>query len=593
MIMVRGIKNLKRNPKIMTNKPGEYSSAIEDFHRARRRSALERILARLTGRSVDLLSYEEVRKKLKIGGRKRPDLREIPIDAIVGSVDRYTDFTRSFLPKESTRADRWAGVKVAVTDLQGLPPISVYKIGEAYFVEDGNHRVSVARDLGQSHIQAYVTELETKVPVSPQDNIDDLILKAEYVDFLEHTHLDRTRMESDLRLTVPGGYQTLEEHIAVHRHFMGIERQREIPFEEAAAHWYDEVYFPVVHTIREQGILRDFPGRTEADLYLWISEHRAALKEMLQMEIDTSQAASDLAAQQSPRPERVVARLSDKILDALIPDELETGISQGVVLRARAGDRETLFEDILVPISGNEASFNALEQAILVAQREGARVYGLHILPEEDETESQAVQSLKSKFDSRCAEAGVPGYLVLSTGKVARTICERARWTDLVTLNVSFPPPPQALGRLSSGLSSVIRRCSRPILTVPGKTTSLNRALLAYDGGRKSQEALYVASYLANRWKVQLTVISVDEHGFTAQDMLDGAQKYLDEHRVQAQMILRHGPIAEAILEAAGEVESDVLVLGGYGRQVLPEIVLGSVVDEVLRKAGLPVFICS
>lgn len=577
----------------MTNKPGEYSSAIEDFHRARRKSALERILARLTGKSIDLLSYEEVRKTLKVGGRKRPDLREIPLDAIVGSVDRYTDFTRSFLPKEGTRADRWAGVKVAVTDLQGLPPISVYKIGEAYFVEDGNHRVSVARDLDQSHIQAYVTELETKVPVSPQDNIDDLILKAEYVDFLEHTHLDQTRHESDLRLTVPGGYKTLEEHIAVHRHFMGIEQQREIHYEEAAAHWYDEVYFPVVHTIREQGILRDFPHRTEADLYLWISQHRVALQEALQMEIDTSQAASDLAAQQSPRAERVVARLSDRIRDALIPDEFETSFSQDIIPRVRAGDDDSLFEDILVPISGDETSFYALEQAIIIAQREAARIYGLHIVPDDDQIESSEVQSLKSRFDSRCTEAGVRGYLVFSTGKVARSICDRARWTDLVALNVSFPPPPQVIARLGSGLSSIIRRCSRPILTVPGKTTALNHALLAYDGGEKSQEALYVASYLAERWNVALSVISVDEHGHTAQDSLDRAQAYLEEHNIHVQIIRSQGPVAESILEVAGEVESDVLILGGYGRQVLPEIVLGSVVDEVLRKAELPVFICS
>jgi hypothetical protein len=95
--------------------------------------------------------------------------------------------------------------------------------------------------------------------------------------------LDQTRPEADLRLTAPGGYETLKDHIAVHRHFMGLEQQREIPYQEAAAHWYDEVYMPVVQIIREQGIMRDFQGRTETDLYLWISDHRAQCQEILEV----------------------------------------------------------------------------------------------------------------------------------------------------------------------------------------------------------------------------------------------------------------------------------------------------------------------
>ncbi|NIN69700.1 MAG: transcriptional regulator, partial [Anaerolineae bacterium] len=72
--------------------------------------------------------------------------------------------------------------------------------------------------------------------------------------FLEHTRLDKLRPEADLSLTVPGRYGTLEEHIEVHRYFMGLEQQREIPYEEAVTHWYDTVYLPVVEVIQERGI---------------------------------------------------------------------------------------------------------------------------------------------------------------------------------------------------------------------------------------------------------------------------------------------------------------------------------------------------
>jgi hypothetical protein len=99
-----------------------------------------------------------------LGGQESSErvLRYIPLDAIVGSVARSREFIRGFLPRKSIRADRWIGVKMAMTGLQGVPPIEVYRIGESYFVQDGNHRVSVARQMGLTHIEAYVTLVKTK-----------------------------------------------------------------------------------------------------------------------------------------------------------------------------------------------------------------------------------------------------------------------------------------------------------------------------------------------------------------------------------------------------------------------------------------------
>ena len=157
--------------------------AIDDFRRARFRAKVERVLARLTGESADLLQYEEVRRKLKARGQVSRGLHNIPIEDIVGSVGRYADFSKSFLPRQDDDEGRWARVKLAMDAQAGVPHIEVYKVGDAYFVLDGNHRVSVARQNGATHIQAHVIEIETRVPLSADVQAEDLVLKAEYTEF--------------------------------------------------------------------------------------------------------------------------------------------------------------------------------------------------------------------------------------------------------------------------------------------------------------------------------------------------------------------------------------------------------------------------
>ena len=122
-----------------------YASAVLDFRNAQRQGVIQDIVARLRGRPSTLLAYEDVRRRLGLHGSFARGLRDIPLDAIVGSVARYNDFTRSFLPKNPSDENRWAKVMVAASDMKGLPPIEVYQVGKVYFVLDGNHRVSVAR----------------------------------------------------------------------------------------------------------------------------------------------------------------------------------------------------------------------------------------------------------------------------------------------------------------------------------------------------------------------------------------------------------------------------------------------------------------
>ena len=248
-----------------------------DFARARSRAFLNDVWSLLSGKRNSLLSYDEVKQKLHIGGPIYRGVRTVEVAKIVGSVNRYRDFDHAFLPARNSIADRWQRVDRAFYEDISLPPVVLYKVGDIYFVVDGHHRVSVAREQGQEFIEADVRECRVKVPVGPDLRPEDLEILGGKVEFLERTGLDRIRPDAQIDLTVPDGYSRMLEHIAVHHYFMGLDQQRDIPEEEAVAHWYDTVYLPIVAVIRDRGALDEFPGRTEADLYLWVLDRQQFL----------------------------------------------------------------------------------------------------------------------------------------------------------------------------------------------------------------------------------------------------------------------------------------------------------------------------
>lgn len=567
--------------------------AMQDFQQARQQAVLEQLTARLLGRSDELLSYADVRQKLKGLESSSRELREIPLDAIVGSVGRYKDFTRSFLPKEEVSSERWAKIMAATDSMEGLPPIEVYQIGEAYFVLDGNHRVSVARRLDMGYIQAYVREIKTRVPFSPLDNPDSLILKAEYTNFLEATHFDEFVPAANLQLTAPGKYPLLEEHIRIHQYYLGLEEQRDISLEEAVISFYHNVYLPVVEIIRRSGLLREFPDRTEADLYLWVSEHRAELQTALNMDISTTRAALDLAAQKSPLPERVAARLGSSLKGSLVPDELDSGPPVGSWRQnvLEPAERQQLFKDLLVPIGDDSQNWQALDQALIIAQCENATLNGLHVVPESASPEAEELQPLQQAFLQRCREQDVPATFSIQSGKISRSIVERTRWNDLVVLHLQHPPGSAPLERLSSGIRGILRRSYIPILLVPRDPTPLAHALLAFDGSPTALEALYLAAYLNCAWDTKLTIITVASTDEKAESILQQAQDYLEQRDVTAAFVHRHGEISGDILTTAREHHCDWLLAGSYSLNPLLEVVWGSTVDALLQKSELPVLI--
>lgn len=572
---------------------GFYADAVADFRRARVRAKLEQLQAWLSGDSADLLDYEQVRKSVHAFGQVSRGVQDIPIASIVGSVGRYTDFTRMFLPRQDGDANRWARVKVAMNDSLGLPPIEVYKIDQVYFVLDGNHRISVARQMGATHIQAYVTEVMTDVPLTPDIEPDELILKAELADFLSNTSIHTIRPKADLSVSVPGQYQKLEEHIAVHRYYMGLEQKKDISYQQAVAHWYDAVYMPVIKVIRELGVMAHFPERTETDLYLWLMEYRAQLVDTIDIDVPLAPVAQELVRRYSPKPSYRLDRVGKRLLDAVIPKALRDGPPPGLWQeRTRARLQETLFANILFALDGSERGWRALTWVLELAQSEGAEVYGLHVTQPKAKVSEHHDQLVAAEFERRLKQKGIKGTVSTLEGKTASLILDRARWMDLVALSLTHPYDHDPVSRLESGLRAIIRRCPTPVLAIPDRDFRLQRLLLAYDDSPKAREALFVATYLTGTCQTCLDVVTATTSLHLADDVLAYARAYLDEHKVTATYFREEEPAGEAILRVAAERGADMVIMGGYGLSPIAEIALGSAVDAVLSARQLPVLIC-
>jgi nucleotide-binding universal stress UspA family protein len=567
---------------------------MQDFRRARQEAALRQLLQRVSGKSNTLLAYGEVSEKLNITDTVEQGLQEIPLDAIVGSVGRAEDFTREFLPRRDSNAERWAAVKAAVIDMRGWPPIEVYKLGGAYFVKDGNHRVSVARQLGNKTIAAHVTEIETRLPLDAGADPDAIIRRANYLNFLEQTRLDESRPDADLQLTFTDEYDTLLAQIERHRQAHPDSKQAQ-SLRDAAADWYDEVYLPAVKLIREQGVLRNFQERTEADMYILLSERRQELEEVLGWELKPESAVADWAASMAASRTPFIARAGARLLDRLAPD-LEDGPPPGAWRRDRlvssAGD--SLFNEILVSVQGTEADWHLLDNTLTVARREEARVMAIHVVPTKSDRDTPEVRQIVAQFKRRCAAAGVEGQIAIeSGGGEGRLLIARSPYVDLVTTNLTFATDQRSDGPLSPSVDRLVRLCPRPILVLTGESGApMDRALLAYDGSPKADEALFVATYLTARWQIELTVLTVVTK-YTTPRALDRARRYLISNQlVNVTYILGEEPIAETLMQTVAAQKCNLLIMGGFGYRAMRHLMLGSTVDDVLASCITPTLIC-
>ena len=300
----------------------EYDSVIQqaysDFSRARGKAILSQIQHFLNTDRNRLLSFNDVKDILKPKNEVYRGSQVVPIKLIVGSEGRYHDFNKYFLPKKEHLRQRWQRVDEALIKDIILPSIQLYEIGGVYFVRDGNHRVSVAKTQGVEFIDAEVTSLATEINLKPSmttEELRDALIAYEKSIFYEKTEFGELTNYNELDFSSPGRYDVIYNHILVHKYYLNENIEEEIPFSNALVSWYNNVYNPVITIIREQWLLANFPGRTEADLYVWIIKHWDFLKKKYGA-YSLSKAAGDFSrkyGQSQGKSFRFLALLADRI----------------------------------------------------------------------------------------------------------------------------------------------------------------------------------------------------------------------------------------------------------------------------------------
>jgi hypothetical protein len=274
------------------------SMARSDFSKLRTRETIARILSLLKVQRDEMLSLGDVRSLLRPDSETYRGMQTVPIEKIVGSEGRYKDFNREFLPRHDKLMRRWMRVDVAHYQNIMLPPIKLFEIGGAYFVRDGNHRVSVAKAQGAEFIDAEVISLSSEIALKPgmtREQLRRAVIDFEKCRFCEVTHLDELRPGCLIEFTEVGRYDELLAHIREHKWYINLKKTEEIPFERAAASWYDAVYFPIVRIVRETRLLARFPQSTEADLYVFVGKHWSELNRRYGPLFTLEEAAEDFS----------------------------------------------------------------------------------------------------------------------------------------------------------------------------------------------------------------------------------------------------------------------------------------------------------
>jgi hypothetical protein len=190
-------------------------------------------------------------------------MQTVPLKRIVGSVSRYKDFDTRFRLKEHLPQERLRFIRKAMQEGRPLVPVELYQVKDEYFVVDGNHRISVAKELGYRELEAHVVELLPS-PETPENT-----LYREKRSFQEQTGLAEA-----IELTELGQYGVLFDQIRGHQGFLGEEEGAPVPLPRAAEDWRRSIFAPLVSILEANELPRRFPGRTAADLYTYISSHQ-------------------------------------------------------------------------------------------------------------------------------------------------------------------------------------------------------------------------------------------------------------------------------------------------------------------------------
>jgi hypothetical protein len=217
-----------------------------------------------------LLPLREVEGRLRVLGQSYAGMQTIPIERIVGSVDRSVDFDRFFRPrKRSDLRQRINSLRAAFAD-SPIPPISVYEASGLYFVSDGHHRVALTRADGGEFIDAEVTALRLSNQLHPGVDVLELVHTQQHDQFMTRTQLNESHPEMTIEFSRPIGYWELTDLIQAHGYTLSAGRGEFVPLPKAAMDWYDQCWLPAQAAISATSLRSKYDFKTPSDLYLWV-----------------------------------------------------------------------------------------------------------------------------------------------------------------------------------------------------------------------------------------------------------------------------------------------------------------------------------
>jgi hypothetical protein len=93
----------------------------------------------------------------------------------------------------------------------------------------------------------------------------------------------------------PGQYDVLYQHILIHKYYLNQNKTEEIPMHKAVQSWYEQLYLPIIDSIKKQKLLRSFRNRTLSDMYVWLIRYWDELKQQFGETISIEEAANDFS----------------------------------------------------------------------------------------------------------------------------------------------------------------------------------------------------------------------------------------------------------------------------------------------------------
>ena len=209
----------------------------------------------------NLKSFTEIQKEENAYNSVNLGIKEIPLDKIVGSVEKYSYFDKNFVPKNDIVKQRWINIYVGYMMDSMLPPVILYKIKDDYYVYDGNHRVSVAKFLNFASIEAEVEEF------LPTKDTKDKVIYREHMFFEKETGIE------EIILSEPIKYKYLREEIESYTALLSKRRNRDFSLREGAEKWYKEVFLPIKGLLEENSIAKS-QKKNISDIFMFLLDHK-------------------------------------------------------------------------------------------------------------------------------------------------------------------------------------------------------------------------------------------------------------------------------------------------------------------------------